>query len=82
MGTSKRQPGDINRNSQRLIAKTSEPGNDNNQYVWVVECTRTDPHGEICGHHYGVNGSDFFQRKCPLCQGGRPGLPLPLNHQH
>ena len=27
-----------------------------------------------CAHEYGSNGSDNFQRKCPKCQGGRPGL--------
>ena len=27
-----------------------------------------------CGHTYRSNGSDNFQRKCPRCQGGAPGL--------
>jgi len=27
-----------------------------------------------CGHEYGANGSDIFQRKCPKCQGGKPGI--------
>ncbi len=28
-----------------------------------------------CGHEYGANGGDIFERKCPKCQDGRPGLP-------
>jgi hypothetical protein len=31
---------------------------------------------ETCGLRYGSNGSDFFQRKCPACQGGAPGPSL------
>jgi hypothetical protein len=31
---------------------------------------------DACGHKYGSNGSDNFQRKCPSCQGGAPGLTL------
>lgn len=68
-------PGDINRNQQRLLAKTSLPGNNHMQYIWVVECQSANGHG-ICGHRYGVNGTDFFQRLCPKCQGGRPGIPI------
>ena len=61
--------GDVNRNRQKLVAKTTMPGNDHNQYVWVVDC------GD-CGKRYGANGSDFFQRLCPTCQGGKPGLSI------
>jgi hypothetical protein len=59
---------DINRNGQKLISKTKYPGTDHNQYVWIVYCPN-------CKLLYGVNGADFFERKCP-CQGGKPGLPF------
>ena len=42
-------------------------GPDHGQSVYVLQC------GE-CRHEYGANGSDIFQRRCPACQGGRPGL--------
>jgi hypothetical protein len=76
MTTTKRKIGDVNRNGQRLLAMTDRPGNDHRQYVWIIECTARDRAGRSCGHRYGVNGSDFFQRKCPVCQGGRPGLAI------
>ncbi len=53
----------INRNNQRLIAKADRPGTDCNQYVW--ELRRED-----CGTEYSANGSNFYHRKCPVCQGG------------
>lgn len=76
MPTSRTKVGDINRNGQKLLAKTDVPGNDHMQYVWNVECTRKSVEGIVCGHRYGLNGSDFFQRKCPICQDGLPGLPF------
>jgi hypothetical protein len=69
------QVGDTNRNNQKLLAKTNSPGTDNRQYVWVVEC-QSISNDEVCGHRYGVNGTDFFQRLCPKCQRGQPGLPI------
>lgn len=43
-------------------------GNDQLRYLYVLRCER-------CGNEYVANGSDIFQRKCPQCQGGKPGLP-------
>ena len=63
--------GYINRNHQAVLRKTSWLGNDHNQRVYVLRCLNPE-----CGHEYGVNGSDIFQRKCPSCQGGKPGLPI------
>ncbi|MGO4287468.1 hypothetical protein [Bosea sp. TAB14] len=62
------------------MEKTDTPGNDHMQKLWIVECT-VPTNGEICGHRYASNGSDFFQRKCPACQGGAPGpsIASPLN---
>ena len=76
MPTSNRRPGDINRNGQRLLAKTTAPGTDHLQKIWNVECAHPAADESICGHRYGLNGSDFHHRKCPKCQGGKPGLPF------
>ncbi len=62
------QPGYVNRNNQTVLRATQTRGNDHGQYVYVLICGQ-------CGHEYGSNGSDNFQRKCPRCQGGMPGLP-------
>jgi hypothetical protein len=56
-----------NRNGQVNVRATGLPGTDHSQYVYVLRC-------EQCLHEYGANGSDIFQRKCPACQGGAPGL--------
>ncbi len=63
--------GFINRNRQLVMEKTSDPGNDHNQRIYVIGCLNPE-----CRHEYGVNGSDIFQRRCPNCQGGKPGLPV------
>jgi hypothetical protein len=60
--------GYVNRNGQTVVRATKQPGNDHLQYVYVLRCGP-------CGHEYGANGSDIFQRRCPVCQGGAPGLP-------
>lgn len=63
------QIGTTNRNGQQVIRRTDQVGNDHNQVVYIILCNR-------CGHRYGANGSDLFQRKCPRCGGGRPGLEI------
>lgn len=60
-----------NRNGQENVRATGQPGTDYLQTVYVLKCTH-------CGTSYGVNGSDIHLRKCPECQGGRPGIPVPL----
>ena len=70
------KPGDINRNDQVLLLKSGRPGNDNNQYIWVVMCVRRDAAGVLCGYQYGSNGTDFFQRKCPKCMDGQDTLNI------
>ena len=60
-------PGYCNRNNQVVVRETDVPGNDHNQYVYVLRCAN-------CGHEYGANGSDVWQRRCPTCDGGAPGL--------
>jgi len=62
-------PGYVNRNHQKVIRRTNTPGSDHMQWVYVLRCGK-------CAHEYGANGSDIFERKCPQCQGGKPGLPF------
>lgn len=61
------QPGYRNRNGQVVVRATDLAGNDHLQKVYVLQC-------EKCHLEYGANGSDIFQRRCPRCGGGRPGL--------
>jgi hypothetical protein len=56
-----------NRNGQTVVRSTGLAGTDHGQSVYVLQCGG-------CRHEYGANGSDIFQRRCPACQGGRPGL--------
>lgn len=63
------QIGYVNRNGQRCAGHRGTPGNDHNQVAYRMECQRPG-----CGHVYGANGSDVFQRRCPKCQGGEPGI--------
>ena len=59
--------GYVNRNDQEVVRATGLPGTDHLQLVYELRC-------RACEHVYGANGSDIHQRKCPNCQGGRPGL--------
>jgi hypothetical protein len=63
------QMGAINRNNQQCGGTRRLPGNDHLQFSYRMKCLQAD-----CGEVYGSNGSDVFQRKCPSCQGGRPGI--------
>ena len=60
-------PGYRNRNDQTVLRFTGFAGTDHGQSVYVLQCGG-------CKHEYSSNGSDIFQRRCPVCQGGRPGL--------
>lgn len=62
MGTT--DTGYINKNNQKNIGKTNEPGTDNNQWFYQMEC-------HYCNFIYKANGTDIWQRKCPRCQGGK-----------
>ena len=61
-------PGYENRNRQVVVRPTNLSGTDHLQKVYVLRCG-------ACGREYGANGSDIYQRKCPYCQDGKPGLP-------
>lgn len=65
-----KKPGDINRNSQQLLRLTGERGTDHNSRIWILKCL-------CCGHVYGSNSTDAFERKCPNCQRGTAGLRVP-----
>jgi hypothetical protein len=62
-------PGYVNRKQQEVLRNTGLPGSDHCQVIYVLRCG-------ACGHEYGANGSDIFERKCPQCQGGAPGLAV------
>ena len=58
----------LNRNQQRLVQKTDEPGTGHRALVWVLVCeSPSDKHAGVCCHQYGANGADFHERKCPKC---------------
>ncbi|MEI7636096.1 MAG: hypothetical protein WCJ37_02235 [Syntrophus sp. (in: bacteria)] len=59
--------GVVNKHGQRCCGHRGVSGNDNNALAYKVECT-------CCGHVYGANGQDMFERLCPECQGGRLGI--------
>ena len=58
-----------NRNNQKVLGTRGIKGNDHCQSSYKLECQN-----EPCGHVYGSNGTDNFQRKCPNCQNGMPGI--------
>lgn len=61
--------GYVNRNAQMCTGHRGTSGTDHGQVAYRMACMRAD-----CGHVYGANGTDLFQRKCPRCQGGAAGL--------
>jgi len=67
--TSTTTVGYVNRNNKRVHGTRGIEGNDHAQYSYKLECLNAG-----CGHIYGANGTDIFQRKCPNCQNGKQGL--------
>jgi rubredoxin len=61
------QIGYVNPNGQRCLGTLRVAGNDSNAFAYKVECSQ-------CGYVYGVNSGDTHHRKCPNCQGGKPGI--------
>jgi len=59
--------GFVNRNHQRCGGHRGTLGTDHGQFAYRMECLK-------CGCVYGANGADVFERKCPDCQGGLPGI--------
>ena len=58
-----------NPDGQEIVRKT-DVGGPEGQRIYVLRCT-------VCGHTYGAYGIDADIRRCPACQDGRPGLPIP-----
>jgi Zn finger protein HypA/HybF involved in hydrogenase expression len=67
VGKQMKQSGDKNKNGQELLRKTTLAGTDHNAKVWALKCGS-------CGQEYGSNSTDAWERKCPVCQSGKPGL--------
>lgn len=63
------QIGFINRNLQEVLGTCGVKGNDHGQYSYKIICRKNE-----CGHIYGSNSSDIFQRKCPKCDDGKAGI--------
>jgi len=61
--------GYVNRNQQLCTGQRNIAGTDHGQFSYRLLCLAIS-----CGHMYGANGTDVFQRKCPSCQGGAPGI--------
>jgi PHP family Zn ribbon phosphoesterase len=61
------KPGFVNRNGQVVIRNAGIPGTDHGQKIYQIGCSS-------CGEVYGANGTDIFERKCPKCGEGMPGL--------
>ncbi len=61
--------GYVSKNGQVVIRNTRLPGTDYLQRIYQLGCSH-------CGHVYVANGTDIFQRKCPVCQGGTTGIPF------
>ena len=65
-------PGYANENGQSVIRDTGFPSETfNGQRIYHMRCAR-------CGGEYGSNGCDVHLRRCPGCQGGSKGEPLPV----
>ena len=63
------ETGFVNQHDQVVIRDTGKPGSDHLQRIYQLCCGH-------CGHSYGANGSDIWERKCPRCGGGRSGLDV------
>ena len=62
-------------NRQKLLGRAARVGSAamDGQRVYVLQCQVGG-----CGHEYGEEGIRVHQRRCPRCQGGKPGLPVPM----
>lgn len=58
-----------NPEGQQIVRKTNA-GGPQGQRIFVLRCT-------VCGHEYGAYGIDADIRRCPACQEGPSGLPVP-----
>ncbi len=65
------EPGTSNHHGQVVVRKAGRATDDlAGQSIYVLRC-------KGCGHEYGEAGIRAHQRKCPVCDGGKPGWPVP-----
>jgi hypothetical protein len=75
--------GHVNPQQQRVIRRVGPSPAREGRYTFELECLRKQSDGTICGHRYGANDFDIDGagagrgRKCPACQGGAAGDPIP-----
>ena len=63
----KTREGFENPNRQNVVRRADTPVTDDKMFVYVMRC------GD-CGAQYGARAREIGGRKCPKCQGGKPGL--------
>jgi hypothetical protein len=56
-----------NREGQVVVRKTEREGSSSEQRIFILRCS-------VCGFEYGADGRDIYDRLCPKCQDGPPGL--------
>ena len=66
-GAGTTQIGYTNRNAQRCDGHRGLASNDHGQKAYKVTCLK-------CSNEYGANGTDIWLRRCPACEGGKPGI--------
>ncbi len=67
-------PGTVNSNRQKVLGRAARLGGGmEGQRVYALQCQVAG-----CGHVYGEEGIRVHQRRCPRCQEGKPGLPVPV----
>ena len=59
--------GFTNEKNQTCHGTLGVEGTDHQSYAYRLECL-------CCGFVYGANGGDIWERQCPECQGGAPGI--------
>jgi hypothetical protein len=59
------KPGFVSQHNVKVLRDTGEPGTDNGQRIYEVECLGHTP-GEPCGKRFGVNGTNIYNCHCPL----------------
>ena len=57
--------GYVNKNNQRNMGNSNKEGTGYGQMLYNMEC-------QLCHFKYFANGCDVWQRKCPICQNGKP----------
>jgi hypothetical protein len=61
-------PGAVNKNGQVVIHDTGLRGTEQSSRIIQLGCSK-------CGTFYGANSTHVWERLCPKCQRGKPGLP-------